>query len=204
MMAPAAINLGIKLHVLAEAADVSATTAATYIVGDYRDYDTLASFARDVDVLTFDHEHVPTQHLAQLQQSGVPLAPGPDALVYAQDKLAMRAKMAELNLPQPDWRAVSSVEELLAAGQEIGFPVVLKTPRGGYDGKGVWVLESQQQAQDTQAWFNGDHEALLVEAKVDFQTELRSEEHTSELQSRGHLVCRLLLEKKKPNNKKRA
>src|SRR5699024_1776378 len=65
----------------------------------YRDYDTLASFARDVDVLTFDHEHVPTQHLAQLQQSGVPLAPGPDALVYAQDKLAMRAKMAELNLP---------------------------------------------------------------------------------------------------------
>lgn len=175
MMAPAAINLGIKLHVLAEAADVSATTAATYIVGDYRDYDTLASFARDVDVLTFDHEHVPTQHLAQLQQSGVPLAPGPDALVYAQDKLAMRAKMAELNLPQPDWRAVSSVEELLAAGQEIGFPVVLKTPRGGYDGKGVWVLESQQQAQDTQAWFNGDHEALLVEAKVDFQTELSAQ-----------------------------
>src|SRR5699024_6219473 len=133
---------------------------------------TLASFARDVDVLTFDHEHVPTQHLAQLQQSGVPLAPGPDALVYAQDKLAMRAKMAELNLPQPDWRAVSSVEALVAAGRELGFPVALTTPRGGDDGKGVCVLDSQQQAQGTQAWLHRDHEARLLEAKVDLQTAL--------------------------------
>lgn len=175
MMAPVAINLGVKLHVLAEADDVSATTAAQFTVGDYRDYDTLAAFAAGVDVVTFDHEHVPTQHLRRLQDAGIALAPGPDALVYAQDKLVMRRKMAQLNLPQPEWRAVSSVEELVAAGDAIGFPVVLKTPRGGYDGKGVWVLDSVEEAQQTQAWFNGEHPALLVEAKVDFRSELSAQ-----------------------------
>lgn len=175
MMAPVAINLGVKLHVLAEAEDVSATTAATFTVGDYKDYDTLAAFANDVDVITFDHEHVPTEHLQRLRQAGVTLAPGPEALVYAQDKLIMRAKMAELNLPQPAWRAVTSVDELLSAGEEIGFPVVLKTPRGGYDGKGVWVLDTADEARQTHDWFNGDHRALLVEAKVDFRSELSAQ-----------------------------
>lgn len=175
MMAPVAINLGIKLHVLAEADDVSATTAATYTVGDYKDYATLEAFAAEVDVVTFDHEHVPTEHLQRLEAAGVTLAPGPGALVYAQDKLVMRRKMAELGLPQPDWRAVSSVEELLTAAQEIGYPVVLKTPRGGYDGKGVWILDSPDEVREAAVWFNGDHEALLVEAKVDFRSELSAQ-----------------------------
>lgn len=175
MMAPVAINLGVKLHVLAEADDVSATTAATYTVGDYKDYDTLAAFAASVDVVTFDHEHVPTDHLQRLRSDGVALAPGPDALVYAQDKLEMRRKMADLNLPQPAWRAVTTVEELLVAGEDIGFPVVLKTPRGGYDGKGVWVLDSPAEARQTHDWFNGEHPALLVEAKVNFQSELSAQ-----------------------------
>ncbi|NWN87787.1 MAG: 5-(carboxyamino)imidazole ribonucleotide synthase [Micrococcaceae bacterium] len=175
MMAPVAINLGVKLQVLAEADDVSATTAASFTVGDYKEYDTLAAFAESVDVVTFDHEHVPTEHLQRLEAAGVQLAPGPGALVYAQDKLAMRQKMAELKLPQPDWRAVSSVEELVAAADEIGFPVVLKTPRGGYDGKGVWVLDSAEHARQTHTWFDGTHQALLVEAKVDFASELSAQ-----------------------------
>lgn len=175
MMAPVAINLGVQLRVLAEAEDVSATTAATYVVGDYKDYDTLAAFAATVDVVTFDHEHVPTEHLRALRDAGIALAPGPDALVYAQDKLAMRRKMAELGLPQPAWRAVTSLAELLAAGDAIGWPVVLKTPRGGYDGKGVWMLDSPAEAREAAVWFNGDHEALLVEAKVAFRTELSAQ-----------------------------
>lgn len=175
MMAPVAINLGVKLHVLAEAEDVSATTAATFTLGDYKDYDTLAAFADDVDVITFDHEHVPTEHLQRLQEAGVALAPGPGALVYAQDKLVMRTKMAELGLPQPEWRSVASVDELLTAGAEIGFPVVLKTPRGGYDGKGVWVLDSAEEARQTHGWFDGDHSVLLVESKVDFRSELSAQ-----------------------------
>lgn len=174
MMAPEAIALGLEFRVLAEAEGVSATTVAQYTVGDYKDFETLKAFATSVDVLTFDHEHVPTEHLRALQEAGVNLHPGPDALVYAQDKLDMRRKMAELNLPQPAWAAVSSVDELVAAGEKIGFPVVLKTPRGGYDGKGVMILDDADAARNAGDWFT-DFDELLVEQKVDFSRELSAQ-----------------------------
>ena len=77
---------------------MSAELAATG-VGDYRDLDTVLAFAETVDVVTFDHEHVPPAILRELVSRGIPVHPGPDALLYAQDKLQMRAKLSELGLP---------------------------------------------------------------------------------------------------------
>ena len=93
-----------------------------------------------LDVLTFDHEHVPTEHLRSLIAAGVNVQPGPDALVNAQDKLVMRAAIDRLELPNPAWAAVADVADLVAFGDRIGWPVVLKMPRGGYDGKGVRIV----------------------------------------------------------------
>ncbi|WP_136089516.1 5-(carboxyamino)imidazole ribonucleotide synthase [Auritidibacter ignavus] len=176
MMAPPAIELGIELHVLAAAEGVSATTAACRsTVGDYHDLDTLRRFAGSVDVLTFDHEHVPSEHLRTLQDEGVALHPGPEALLYAQDKLAMRRKMTALGLPQPAYRAVSNVEELISAAQSIGYPVVLKTPRGGYDGKGVRLIRRAEDAHESADWFDVPFDALLVEDCVEFTRELSAQ-----------------------------
>ncbi|MHB1235193.1 MAG: 5-(carboxyamino)imidazole ribonucleotide synthase, partial [Microbacteriaceae bacterium] len=86
MMIPAAVNLGIELRVLAEGADSSARLAAS-VVGDYRDLDTVLAFAKSVDVVTFDHEHVPQPVLRELVERGIAVRPGPDALIFAQDKL---------------------------------------------------------------------------------------------------------------------
>lgn len=172
MMAPPATALGFELRVLAEGEDVSAVAAvATAPVGDYKDLDTLLEFAKGVDVLTFDHEHVPTDHLHALLDAGVNVQPGPESLVNAQDKLVMRAAIDRLGLPNPEWAAVSTVEELVAFGDKIGWPVVLKTPRGGYDGKGVRIVDSPEDAADTASWFQA-MSPLLAEAKVDFSREL--------------------------------
>lgn len=95
MMIPPAVELGIDLRVLEEAEGMSADLAATG-VGDYRDLDTVLAFAETVDVVTFDHEHVPPAILRELVGRGIPVHPGPDALLYAQDKLQMRAKLSEL------------------------------------------------------------------------------------------------------------
>lgn len=172
MMAPPATALGFELRVLAEGVDVSAVAAvATAPIGDYKDLDALLEFSKGLDVLTFDHEHVPTEHLRALLDAGVNVQPGPDALVNAQDKLVMRAAIDRLGLPNPEWSAVSSVEELVAFGERIGWPVVLKTPRGGYDGKGVRIVDSAADAQDTADWFQA-MSPLLAEAKVDFSREL--------------------------------
>ncbi|MCU1565793.1 MAG: phosphoribosylaminoimidazole carboxylase [Pseudarthrobacter sp.] len=171
-MAPAATALGFELRVLAESDDVSAVSAVpSSPVGDYKDFQTLLEFSKGLDVMTFDHEHVPTAHLRALQEAGVNVQPGPDALVHAQDKLVMRAAIDRLELPNPVWASVSDVAALVAFGEETGWPVVLKTPRGGYDGKGVRIISSPAEAADTSDWFEAMC-PLLAEAKVEFTREL--------------------------------
>ncbi|MGJ9403241.1 5-(carboxyamino)imidazole ribonucleotide synthase [Arthrobacter sp. KK5.5] len=171
MMAPEAVNLGLELRILAEAPDVSAVAAVPLApVGDYRDLATLRRFAEGVDVLTFDHEHVPNEHLHALIADGVNVQPRPAALIHAQDKLVMREAIAGLGLPNPQWAAVESVADLVAFGDRIGWPVVLKTPRGGYDGKGVRIVDDAGAAADCADWFASG--TLLVEEKVAFAREL--------------------------------
>lgn len=173
MMIPPAVGLGIEISVLEEAAGMSAELAASG-VGDYRDLDTVLAFAQTVDVITFDHEHVPPAILRQLVDRGIPVHPGPDALLYAQDKIQMRAKLSEIGLPVPDWVAVESAEELAVFLADHGGRAVVKTARGGYDGKGVRVVTDSSGADD---WFRALAEdglggALLVEELVSFRREL--------------------------------
>ncbi|GAB3585141.1 5-(carboxyamino)imidazole ribonucleotide synthase [Leifsonia lichenia] len=173
MMVPPAVELGIDIRVLEEAEGMSAEIAATG-VGDYRDLDTVLAFAETVDVVTFDHEHVPPAILRELVARGIEVHPGPDALLYAQDKLQMRAKLSELGLPVPDWAAVESADELGAFLADHGGRAVVKTARGGYDGKGVRVVTEAAGADD---WFlalaeDGRGGALLVEELVSFSREL--------------------------------
>ncbi len=170
MMIAPAVELGLDLRVLAESDGMSAGLAAT-AVGDYRDLDTVRAFVADVDVVTFDHEHVPQEVLRALVEDGVSVHPGPHALQFAQDKLVMRAKLAELGVPQPDWAAVHDPDELARFLDDHDGRGVVKTPRGGYDGKGVRVVRDAADAQD---WFDAlnEGEALLVEELVPFVREL--------------------------------
>jgi 5-(carboxyamino)imidazole ribonucleotide synthase len=173
MMIPAAINLGLDIRVLAEASGMAADLAAT-AVGDYLDADTVLAFARDVDVVTFDHEHVPQAVLHALIDEGIAVHPGPDALQFAQDKLAMRRKLAELDLPMPEWAQVETSVEVAEFLASHGGRAVVKTARGGYDGKGVRVISDEHGVDD---WFtalaeDGRGGALLIEELVDFRREL--------------------------------
>ncbi|WP_185092324.1 5-(carboxyamino)imidazole ribonucleotide synthase [Streptomyces sp. 840.1] len=184
----AGIPLGIKFKLLSDTAqDSAALVVNEVVVGDYRDLDTLRAFARGCDVITFDHEHVPTEHLRALEADGIPVRPGPDALVHAQDKGVMRARLTEIGAPCPRHRIVEDPADAAAFAHEIsgggaqrlgegrwpgdgsgGFPVILKTVRGGYDGKGVWVVRSEADAAD--AFRAGV--PVLAEEKVDFVREL--------------------------------
>lgn len=173
MMIAPAVELGVELCVLAEEEGMSASLAARD-VGDYRDTETVLAFARGVDVVTFDHEHVPQPVLAALVDAGVAVHPGPAPLSVAQDKLVMRARLAELGIPQPDWAAVTDRAGLQAFLDEHGGRAVVKTPRGGYDGKGVRVVDAATEADDWFATLAEDARggALLAEELVDFAREL--------------------------------
>lgn len=170
MMQPASIALGIELRVFAESDWSSAHLSATK-VGDYNNISELEEFCKGLDALTFDHEHVPKVVLDQLVAQGVQVHPAPAALIHAQNKLTMRSRLSELGLPMPSWARVSNESELESFIAGFGPEVVVKTPIGGYDGKGVKVVSS---SADIAAWFSQIESygsALLAEEKVAFTGE---------------------------------
>lgn len=170
MMQPAAIALGVELRVLAESENSSAHQAVS-MVGDYNEFSVLEKFSKTVDVITFDHEHVPVSHLARLEETGVMVRPGAGALIHAQNKLVMRQAMEKLSLPQPIWQEVRSERDLQNFLNDHAQAVV-KTPIGGYDGKGVRVVTKTSEVAD---WLENLEQfggSLLAEQKIDFQREL--------------------------------
>src|SRR3954452_4078711 len=143
----AAIPLGQSLRILADREDDGAALVAADVeVGDYRNLDDLRVFARGCDVITFDHEHVPNEHIVALEGDGVAVQPSSAALRFAQDKQAMRERLTGLGIPCPRWAPVASLDDVEAFGREVGWPLVLKSTRGGYDGKGVWMVADADEA----------------------------------------------------------
>ncbi len=174
MMQQAAVSLGVRLRLLAESPqDSAAQVVPDVAVGDYRDLHTLRSVTKDCAALTFDHEHVPTEHLQALVEDQVACRPGPQALVHAQDKAVMRARMHELGVPGPRHALVHDAAGVAAFADGVGgFPVVLKTTRGGYDGKGVWLVGSVEESRAAFEAAATADVAILAEEKVDFRREL--------------------------------
>jgi 5-(carboxyamino)imidazole ribonucleotide synthase len=137
----AAIALGLSLRVLAENPDDAAALVAHDVdLGAPDDLAALRAFAKGCDVVTFDHEHVPSDHIRTLEREGVVVHPGADALVHAQDKLVMRKRLDALGIPVPAYAPVRDLKSLTRFADKHGWPVVLKAVRGGYDGRGVWIL----------------------------------------------------------------
>ncbi len=176
MMQGPATDLGIQLSVLTEAADAPAgLVIPSAPVGKPTDLERVRAFAASCDVVTFDHEHVPPDVLLALEADGVVLHPGPAALRFAQDKLAMRERLTALGIQCPRWARVMSAAEVTAFGRDARWPIVVKTPRGGYDGKGVRVVSAAVEVADWLAQVGRDgplRDGLLLEERVDFVREL--------------------------------
>ncbi len=172
MTQQAAIPLGQSLRVMAASPDDGAALICPdVVIGDHRSLSDLQDFVVGCDVLTFDHEHVPNEHIRALTAAGHVVYPSADALLYAQDKIAMRSAVGKLGVPGPEW-AVLPEQDASAAVEEFaarnGWPVVVKAARGGYDGKGVWFVES---VGDVAAAVQADV-PLLVEQAVPIRREL--------------------------------
>jgi 5-(carboxyamino)imidazole ribonucleotide synthase len=176
MMQGPAVELGIQLSVLAE----SETAAAALVVpsapvGHHTDLEAVRAFAASCDVVTFDHEHVPPDILQALEDDGVTIHPTRAALNFAQDKLAMRERLDGLGIACPRWTRATTADEVTAFGDEVGWPIVAKTPRGGYDGKGVSVITAADELAD---WLGRVgrpgplEQGVLLEELVDFVREI--------------------------------
>ena len=169
MTHPAAIALGVRLAVLVASPDGSAAQVIPRpVVADEKALADLMAFAAECDVVTFDHEHVPPEHIRAMEAAGVVVRPRSAALLHAQDKGVMRARLNAVGVPCPRHRAVADAGDVSAFAGEVGWPVVLKRIRGGYDGRGVWVARSADDV--TEPLRSGA--PVLAEELVDFRREL--------------------------------
>ena len=177
MLAQPAIGLGVGLRVLATSMrDSAAQSVRDVRLGNHDDLDTLRAFAAGCDVVTFDHEHVPPLILKTLEDEGVAVRPGGRALVHAQDKIIMREALTTAGVPCPRWAAIDEVGQLEAFGVGAGWPLVLKTSRGGYDGRGVWVVDSFAEGSALiESTTLAPGARWLAEEKVDFVQELSAQ-----------------------------
>lgn len=173
MMWQAAVSLDLPLTVLAASADDAAVRAgAPALLGAPDSSEALDALAAATDVLTFDHEVIPPAHLAALVERGVRLHPPPRANELAQDKARQRSALSALGVPVPAHRRVRDARELEAFGEARGWPVVAKAARGGYDGRGVWVLDGPSRAREVASDAALRSVELLVEEHVALDREL--------------------------------
>lgn len=176
MSAHAATALGIGFRVLAEHPDdPAAQVVADTRLGRHDDRAAVLDFAEGCDVVTFDHEHVPHAILEEIQARGIAVRPGPDALMHAQDKAHMRQALSDAGFPCPVWSVVTDLAGVADFAREHSWPVVLKASRGGYDGRGVWVVRDENGATRVLAHTLPQGACWLVEQFVPFTRELSAQ-----------------------------
>lgn len=169
----AAVDLGVEMTVLAGSARDSAVLAgAPHVLGSPSKLTDLLAVAKGADVVTFDHELAPNASLVELERSGYRLQPGPHALAFAQDKIAARVALSGAGLPVPPFVPVASVQDVERFSERHGWPLVVKSARGGYDGRGVHVVGDAAEAGRLLARPGPPEREWLAEALVDLEAEL--------------------------------
>jgi 5-(carboxyamino)imidazole ribonucleotide synthase len=170
MTLQAAISLGVEVRVLATTADESAALVAHHVtLGSPTSTDDVAALAAGCAVVTFDHEQVDPASLRELEAAGIVLRPSAATLSAIVDKREQRALLTSWGLPAPRHTTAATTDEMVTLGGEWGWPLVLKAGRGGYDGRGVWVVDDDVAAA---AVLRQVGEAVLVEEYLRIEHEL--------------------------------
>lgn len=158
MLAPAAA-LGIDLITLANSAEDSAAQSSPHVVGNYRDLDVVRQFAKSCDLITFEHELIPISIIRTLENEGIKFQPNSNSFQYSQDKALMREKLA--HLPNPKWQVVTEAIDWT-------YPAIAKSISGGYDGRGVWKVNSKLELAELLK----EVPTLLLEELIEFDFEI--------------------------------
>jgi 5-(carboxyamino)imidazole ribonucleotide synthase len=170
MTAQAAVPLGVTVTVLdPDPSPPAARAGAHVLVGRADRLDDLLALARVSDVITFDHERVPLALLGELEERGHRVAPGPATAELAFDKAASRQRLRAHGYPVPRFSVGSTVADVVAFGDEAGWPVVVKAASGGYDGRGVAIVDDIRSVEEAVRLLG---HPLVVEELVAFDVEL--------------------------------
>jgi 5-(carboxyamino)imidazole ribonucleotide synthase len=173
MTAIAALPLGVDVVVLEKNPNSpAARLSPDCIVGDWADRQTLKKFAERCDVITLENEFVDAGALAALEEAGHTVFPSAKCIAVTQDKLTQKQALKNSGLAVPNFGAVNSPAEIISAAKGFGWPLLLKTRRNGYDGKGNFALKAEADIAAGWQTLGGGKNELMVEAFFPFVKEL--------------------------------
>lgn len=172
MMTTAAKHMGYRVVVMGAApTDPAAQVADQWIPGNILDPSDVIKIKDQADVVTIETENVSAEALAQLAQT-IPVRPDPGIVAIAQDRLKEKGTLSDMGVPVAPFRSIESLSALEAALKELGVPAILKTTRGGYDGKGQVRITDPTQAAKAFQELGGGAAGLVLEAVVPFEREI--------------------------------
>jgi len=148
------------------------TLADNHIVAGLKDRDAILQLAEISDIITYEIEHINVDALFEVEKNGKPVYPTPSSLKVIQDKLTQKAKLQLEGVPVPEFIELNTQEDILKAGEKFGYPMMLKARKGGYDGRGNFLIKGPDQSGEAYAALNGEKNALMAEKFVDFDLEI--------------------------------
>ena len=171
MLSQAASRLGFNVVILdPEENSPAGRVSQGQIVAAYDNPTALSVLGQTCAAVTFEFENVPAGSVERLVEGGAVVAPGPKALAVAQDRVDEKTFLNSVGAPTVAFAAIETLEELRHAVDRLGVPVLLKTRREGYDGKGqVWI---KSPADALKAWTAIGERPAILEARASFQREL--------------------------------
>lgn len=170
MLGLAGIPLGCEFHFLDPSPDATAGRVGLHTVASYEDESALDAFASSVDIVTYEFENVPAASVEHVLRRGTQVFPSPAALHHSQDRIAEKTLFQSLGIPTPAFAAVDTREDLMKAADTLGLPLMLKTRRQGYDGKGQAVI--REHASLDRAFERLKHTPLIAESLIPFSREV--------------------------------
>ena len=169
LLARSAASLGAETLCFAAHDDVPAAKSSALFIGDMTLEADLRAFAKRVDVITLENENIDLTVLAYLLQY-VPVYPDQKALYYAQDRLYEKTLFQTLGIPTPRFASIDHAQDIAAAVNTVGLPGILKTRRFGYDGKGQYAINTEEDLTQAVAECHG--QSLILEERIHFDAEV--------------------------------
>lgn len=146
--------------------------ADEHIVASFDDVEAIKKLAECVDVVTYEFEHINAKALQLLEEQGHKVYPSSETLLHIQNKLNQKDWLCKHEIPVPDYLGVNGVDEILQAGEKYGYPIILKTCTGGYDGKGNAIIKTREEVETAFDCLGAGKFPLMVEEFVPFEKEV--------------------------------
>ncbi len=143
-----------------------------HIIADFDDVDAIRVLANKVDVITYEFEHIHVAILKELEKEGHAIYPTPESLAIIQNKFSQKKSLLEGGVPVPDFYEVKQISDIQRIGEIFGYPMMLKTSTGGYDGKGNFLIKEAKEVANAYEQLGGGRHPLMLERFVDFNKEI--------------------------------